>query len=113
MKKHQIQSSKFKVQGSRFGVPIHHPRSSILSAAVLAILALAAIGCQSLTYTGPNGEQFTRRSLGTQTAISELTVETTTNGLRRVELRGYTNDSTTAIGTVTEAAVRAALQGAK
>ena len=32
---------------------------------------------------------------------------------RRVELRGYTNDSTTALGAVTEAAVRAAIQGAK
>ena len=29
----------------------------------------------------------------------------------KVELRGYTNDSTQALGAVTEAAVRAAIQG--
>jgi hypothetical protein len=31
----------------------------------------------------------------------------TPNGIRRVELRGYTNDTTQALGTVTEAALQA------
>ena len=79
----------------------------------LTLLTFAASGCQSLTYTGPSGEHFTRRSLGSKTAISSLTVEAATNGVRKVELRGYTNDQTQALGTVTEAAVRAALQTAK
>ena len=80
---------------------------------VLTLLTLAASGCQSLTYTGPTGEHFTRRSFGSKTAISSLTVETGTNGVRKIDLRGYTNDQTQALGAVTEAAVRAALQTPK
>ena len=79
----------------------------------LALLTVLATGCQVLTYTGPHGERFSRSSFGSTTSISSLSVEADTNGLRRVELRGYTNDSTTALGAVTEAAVRAAIQGAK
>jgi hypothetical protein len=75
----------------------------------MAGLAACLCGCQVLTYTGPNGERFVRTTLGTSSAISSLTVEADTNGVRRVELHGYTNDSTQALGTVTEAAVRAAM----
>src|SRR5215472_6239409 len=71
-------------------------------AAVLAI-GLLAVGCQVLTYTGPNGEHFSRTSLGATTTLASLTVEADTNGIRRVELRGYTNDTAQAMGTVTEA----------
>ena len=81
--------------------------------AFAGLLAALACGCQVLTYTGPNGEKFSRRLFGTTTAIASLSVEADTNGVRRVELRGYTNDATQALGTVTEAAVRAAMQGAK
>ena len=75
----------------------------------LAGVGLLAAGCQVLTYTGPNGEHFSRTSLGATTTLASLSVEADTNGLRRVELRGYTNDTAQALGTVTEAAVRAAL----
>jgi hypothetical protein len=92
----------------------HVTHATPVTLATLASLAtLFACGCQSLTYTGPNGERFTRSSLGSVTAVSSLTVETGPNGLRRVELRGYSSDPTQALGTVTEAAVRAAIQGAK
>ena len=70
-------------------------------------------GCHVLTYTGPNGERFARASFGTTIAINSLTLEGDTNGLRRVELKGYQNDSTQALGTVTEAVVRAALSAPK
>jgi hypothetical protein len=80
---------------------------------LLALLTLAATGCSLISYTSPTGERFTRSSLGVNTSVSSLSVETGTNGVRRVELRGYQNDSSQALGTVTEAAVRAALQGAK
>jgi hypothetical protein len=40
-------------------------------------------------------------------------VEADTNGFRKVELRGYTNDSSSALGTITEAAIKAAIQSAK
>ncbi len=70
-------------------------------------------GCQGLTYTAPNGEQFTRFCFGTTTAVGSLAVEADTNGVRRVELKNYQNDATQALGIVTEAAVRGALQGAK
>ena len=70
-------------------------------------------GCSVLTYTSPNGERFTRCLLGAHLGISSLALETSTNGVRRVELRGYENDSTQALGAITEAAVRAAVQSAK
>ncbi len=89
--------------------------SHLFSSKTPAVLALAVLpllvgGCQFLTYTSPNGEHFSRSSFGTSTAIAALTVESDTNGVRRVELHGYTNDASQALGTVTEAAVRAALQ---
>jgi hypothetical protein len=78
----------------------------IASAAGVALLC----GCQVLTYTGPSGEHFVRSSMGANVAVAELAIEAGTNGLRRVELKGYQNDSGQALGIVTEAAVRAALQ---
>jgi len=83
------------------------------SLTLVVILTVAGSGCQILTYSSPQGERFSRCSIGSATSISSLVVEASTNGARRVELRGYTNDSTTALGAVTEAAVRAAIQGAK
>jgi hypothetical protein len=53
------------------------------------------------------------RSPAAKPTISSLSVESTTNGIRRVELRGYQNDSVQALGTVTEAAVKAAVQSVK
>ncbi len=86
--------------------------NKIMLLPVLGLLSAAA-GCTSLSYTSPDGEHFSRRSLGSKTTISALTVEAATNGLRRVELRGYMNDSTQALGTITEAAVRAGIQSVK
>jgi len=81
--------------------------------ALPVVIGLLATGCQVLTYTGPNGEHFSRTSLGATTTLASLTVEADTNGIRRVELRGYTNDTAQALGTVTEAAVRAALSATR
>jgi hypothetical protein len=86
--------------------PLRQPWKMVLWAA----MGFLAAGCQVLTYTGPNGEHFSRTSLGATTTLASLSVEADTNGIRRVELRGYTNDTAQALGTVTEAAVRAALQ---
>jgi hypothetical protein len=80
--------------------------------ALLAGSALLGSGCQVLTYRTPTGEQFTRAALGMNIAVSGLVLEAGTNGVRRVELRGYQGDSSQALGAVTEAAVRAALAGA-
>ena len=74
---------------------------------------LLATGCQVLTYHAPTGERFTRSTLGTTTSIASLAVEATTTGGRKVELRGYQHDGTQALGTVTQAAVSAAIQSAK
>jgi hypothetical protein len=79
----------------------------------LAAVCLATAGCSALTYTGPNGERFTRCLLGAHLGIASLALESDTNGVRRVELRGYQDDTTQSLGTVTEAAVRAAIQSAK
>ncbi len=78
-----------------------------------ALVALLASGCTMLSYTGPNGEHFTRGSLGASTSISSLAIEAGTNGVRRVELRGYQNDGSQALSAVTEAAVKAAIESAK
>jgi len=81
----------------------------LLRGSALSGLATFLCGCQVLSYSGPNGERFVRTTLGATSSIASLTVEADTNGVRRVELHGYTNDSAQALGTVTEAAVRAAL----
>ena len=78
-----------------------------------ALLVAFASGCTMLTYTSPTGEHFTRGSLGANTSISSLAIEAGTNGVRRVELRGYQNDSSQALSAVTEAAVKAAIESAK
>jgi len=78
-----------------------------------SIFALILCGCQILTYRTPTGERLTRSSLGANTSISSLTLEGTTNGIRRVELHGYKNDTSQALGTVTEAAVKAAISAVK
>ena len=81
---------------------------------VLTFLTIfSATGCTVLSYHGPNGEHFTRGSLGANTSISSLAIEAGTNGVRRVELRGYQNDSSQALSAVTEAAVKAAIESAK
>ena len=86
--------------------------TKLVRLASAALLAAIACGCQVLSYTGPNGERFVRTTFGASSSISSLTVEADTNGVRRVELHGYTNDATQALGTVTEAAVRAAMGAA-
>jgi len=100
-------------QVAQVGLIRLHPRSRAGSAvaALATLAALAGTGCQMLTYTSPQGERFYRGSLGATTSISSLSIESDTTGLRRMQLQGYQNDSTQALGTVTEAAVRAALQG--
>lgn len=75
-----------------------------------SFLPLLACGCQVLTYQNAGGERFTRASVGANTSLSALVVESGTNGLRRLELQGYRNDSSQALSAVTEAAVRAAVQ---
>jgi hypothetical protein len=76
-------------------------------------VGLLLCGCQQLSYTSPSGEHFSRCAVGVNTAISSLTLESGTNGLRRVVLSGYQADASQAVGAVTEAAVRAAIQSAK
>src|SRR3989442_788414 len=41
---------------------------------LMALIAPLLGGCQSLSYVGPNGERFSRRSVGTITSISALAV---------------------------------------
>ena len=79
----------------------------------LAICLAVTCGCQMLTYTGANGEHFSRTAFASATSISSLAIETDTNGVRRVQMQGYQNDASQALGVVTDAAVRAALQTPK
>ena len=96
----------------KYKSPIRILRQSFVF--IIYLLTAAALcGCTVLTYDGPMGEHFARRSFGASTSLSSLSVECDTNGVRRVELHGYTNDTTQALGTVTEAAVKAALEAVK
>jgi hypothetical protein len=74
---------------------------------------LLCTGCQVLTYSSPTGERFSRSSFGANTSIHSLSVESTTNGVRKVHLNGYQNNSTEALGAVTDAAVKAAISASK
>ena len=97
-------------------LPVSSPARPVRLGPLLTIATLLTIpttGCQVLTYQAPTGERFTRSSLGAKTSITSLALEATTNGLRRVELRGYQHDSSQALGAVTDAAVKAAIQAAK
>jgi hypothetical protein len=93
-------------------VPLSRLGKWILGFGFLAML-LMATGCQVLTYTSPSGEHFSRSSIGANVALSSLKVEADTNGVRHVELQGYTSDSSQTATAVTEAAVKAAIQSAK
>ena len=80
---------------------------------LLSALICLTTGCQVLTYRASTGETFSRHSIGADIAVASLVVDTATNGVRRVELRGYRSNSSEVLSAVTEAAVRAALQTAK
>jgi hypothetical protein len=84
-----------------------------IPALTLGLGLLATTGCQVFSYSSPTGERFTRSSLGANTSIQSLAIEAGTNGVRRVELRGYDNETSQSLGAVTEAAVKAAIQSAK
>ncbi len=103
----KLMKTYHQVRKPHISSAVKHPA---VMAALLA-LALAATGCSLLSYTSPSGEHFSRYSFGSKTAIASLNVQADTNGVRRVELQGYQNDANTALSTVTEAAVRAAVGG--
>ena len=86
------------------------PINRLASLSCLALTLFLTNACQVLTYSGPNGEHFSRLSLGANVAIASLAVAAGTNGVQHLELHGYQNDSTQALGVITEAAIRAALQ---
>lgn len=108
MRSSQVQNSVVPVQHAHS--PARRRRGARRLGVMCIASALLATGCQVLTYTGSNGEHFSRSSFCAKTSIASLTLESQTNGLRRVQLQGYQNDPTQALGIVTEAAVRAALQ---
>lgn len=80
------------------------------STAWLAGAGMLCTGCTAISYTGPAGERFSRVALGASTSLTALEIETGTNGVRQVRLQGYRQDASEALGSVTEAAVRAAIQ---
>lgn len=85
----------------------------------LGLLFLTA--CSSISYRGPNGESFSKWSIGTDSSLSGLTVEMTSNGIRKVHLQRYDleqgnsmTSSVQAVSAITSAAIAEVLkQGAK
>ena len=70
------------------------------------------MGCQSLEYS--NGqERFKRVAFGTKLTLSELVVETGTNGAKKIVLKGYRNDTVEAMGLIAEKAAEGAARGLK
>jgi hypothetical protein len=108
-----MQNRNPKIKNAMKKSPTLKSPPCLLTPVILAGLAITTCGCQVLTYRTPAGERLTRSSLGANTSISSLTLEGTTNGIRRVELHGYKNDTSQALGTVTEAAVKAAIGAIK
>ena len=88
-------------------------KSKVCQFLSVLVLSIVLTGCTVLTYSSPTGERFTRCAVGANTTISSLRLDAGTNGERRVELQGYSNDSSQALATVTAAAVRAALASTK
>ena len=88
-------------------------KSKVCEFLSVLLLCTALTGCTLLTYTAPTGERFIRCAVGANTSISSLRLDAGTNGERRVELQGYSNDSSQALATVTAAAVKAAVSSAK
>ena len=80
------------------------------STVLLAGSGALCTGCTTISYTSPAGERFSRVALGANTTLTALEIETGTNGVRQVRLQGYQQDASEALGSVTEAAVRAAIQ---
>ena len=88
------------------------PGSLFALLALTTLLTLATTACQVLTYRSPSGERFMRSSVGANTSITSLSVDADTNGVRSLKLQGYQNDTSQALGAVTQAAVSAAVQAA-
>ena len=86
-------------------------KPTIILLSVSSLVALSA--CTVTSYKSPTGERFTRASLGTTTGVGELTVTGDTNGVRTLDLKGYSSDQAQALSAVTTAAVTAALQSVK
>lgn len=93
--------------------PRHSPLRTALRSALIVATSCLLAGCQVIAYRTASGERLTRASFGSTTSISSLAVESSTNGIRRLDLRGYRNDTAQALSAVTEAAVRAAVTSAK
>lgn len=81
---------------------------ALLVLLLVCLLLPAATGCTRTTLKTASGDQFTRTSFGTKTAISELSMSGDTNGLRSVTMKGYSNDQVEFAAAVTAAAINAA-----
>jgi hypothetical protein len=73
-----------------------HRKLLILTTLSTALLLTA--GWPVFAYSCPQGEHFTRSSLGTKTSIQSLSVDSDTNAVRGVKLAGDQNDSTQTLG---------------
>jgi hypothetical protein len=97
--------------------------------ACAAIAAALFCGCQAIAYRSPDriiqdetgkrqivlrGESFRRSSFGSKTQLQELTVEGTTNGVRVIRMKGYSQDGSATVTSAAEAvkASAEALKGA-
>lgn len=86
------------------------PMNTIRAFLAVACLSVLVSGCNVTRYASPTGEKFSRWAIGARTSVSSLRVETGTNGLRQLDLKGYQNDTAATAAAVTESAVRAAVQ---
>ncbi len=67
-----------------------------------------ASGCTVTRYEG-----FSRYTLGTKVSIPDLQVEVSTNGTKKIRLKGYSNDGVEALGVIAEGLAKGAISGVK
>lgn len=76
---------------------------------LLAVVLLT--GCSTVSYTGPDGERFSRRTFLSSTKVGQA-VLVRPDGTR-IELIGYGSDQVSGAALIAEAAARGAVQGVK
>ena len=79
--------------------------------AILMIILLSCSGCTVTKWTNGN-ESFTRTSLGVTSQAQKISVSVTPT-TRTLTVTGYQSNGTEALSAVTEAAVSAAIKGAR
>ena len=90
----------------------HFLSPKTFSAVGYCLLTIAAVALQT-SCTSTRYDGFSRITFGTKVNIPELRVEVSTNGSKKIFMKGYSNDGMEALGIVAEKAAKGAVEGMK